>query len=278
VAKQRHQSTTGKVTKPRRVSGWFIFFLLTDLLVFGGFAIMYSESKGWEKELQNAVPVETVTPEMTGVVAITGTLTSRNPALDEHLASSYALLVKEDRRWSCNSRNCSYVTTMTTTVGDVNGLSVNGIPLQPSVFRLTDLTVPLHEGTLRNPDEEVENNRVLVVAPKETALSYAGVPNGDEVTILGQAEEGQLKPMSFPNGTDSVLYGGLPPYAPKDKPETIERGYVVGSSLDAIIAHEKNMQNDVIWTVLIVGLLLLPVTLLLAPWPKKQRGSRSLKR
>ncbi|MDT8977437.1 hypothetical protein RQP50_14460 [Paenibacillus sp. chi10] len=272
MTKLRHQSTTGKVTKPRRVSGWFIFFLLTDLLVFGGFAIMYSESNGWEKGLQNAVPVETVTPEMTGIVAITGTLTSRNPALDEHLASSYALLVKEDRRWSCNSRNCSYVTTMTTTVGNVNGLSVNGIPLQPSVFRLTDLTVPLHEGTLRNPNEEVENNRVLVVAPKETALSYGGVPNGEEVTILGQAEEGQLKPMSFPNGTDSVLYGGLPPYAPKDKPETIERGYVVGSSLDAIIAHEKNMQNDVIWTVLIVGLLLLPVTLLLAPWPKKQRG------
>jgi hypothetical protein len=272
VAKLRHQSTTGKVTRSRRVSGWFIFFLLTDLLVFGGFAIMYSESNSWEKELQNAVPVETVTPEMTGIVAITGTLTSRNPALDEHLASSYALLVKEDRRWSCNSRNCSYVATMTTTVGDVNGLSMNGIPLQPSVFRLTDLTVQLHEGTLRNPDEEVENNRVLVVAPKETAQSYAGVPNGEKVTILGQAEEGQLKPMSFPNGTDSVLYGGLPPYAPKDKPETIERGYVVGSSLNAIIAHEENMQNDVIWTVLIVGLLLLPITLLLAPWPKKQRG------
>ncbi|MCU6340294.1 hypothetical protein KW823_27670, partial [Enterobacter quasiroggenkampii] len=103
---------------------------------------------------------------------------------------------------------------------------------------MTDLTVPLHEGTLRNPDEEVENNRVLVVAPKETALSYAGVPNDEEVTILGQAEEGQLKPMSFPSGTDSVLYGGLPPYVPKDKPETIESGYVVGSSLNAIIAHE----------------------------------------
>ncbi|WP_268623487.1 hypothetical protein [Paenibacillus alvei] len=278
MTKLRHQGTTGKVTRSRRVSGWFIFFLLTDLLVFGGFAIMYSESNAWEKELQNAVPVETVTPEMTGIVAITGTLTSRNPALDEHLASSYALLVKEDRRWSCNSRNCSYVTTMTTTVGDVNGLSVNGIPLQPSVFRLTNLTVPLHEVTLRNPNEEVENNRVLVVAPKESALSYAGVPNGEEVTILGQAEEGQMKPMSFPNGKDSVLYGGLPPYAPKDKPETIERGYVVGSSLDAIILHEKNMQSDVIWTVLIVGLLLLPVTLLLAPWPKKQQGSRSLKR
>ncbi|SYX84314.1 hypothetical protein [Paenibacillus alvei] len=277
MTKLRHQSTTGKVTKSRRVSGWFIFFLLTDLLVFGGFAIMYSESSGWEKELQNAVPVETVTPDMTGIVAITGTLTSRNPALDEHLASSYALLVKEDRRWSCNSRNCSYVATMTTTVGDVNGLSVNGIPLQPSVFRLTDLTVPLHEGTLRNPDEEVENNRVLVVAPKETALSYAGVPNDEEVTILGQAEEGQLKPMSFPSGTDSVLYGGLPPYVPKDKPETIESGYVVGSSLNAIIAHEKNMQKDVIWIVLIVGLLLLPVTLLLAPWPKIQRGSRGLR-
>ena len=272
MTRPRHQGTTGKVTKSRRVSGWFIFFLLTDLLVFGGFAIMYSESNSWEKGLQNAVPVETVTPEMTGIVAITGTLTSRNPALDEHLASPYALLVKEDRRWSCNSRNCSYVATMTTTVGDVNGLSVNGIPLQPSVFRLTDLTVPLDEGTLRKPNEEVENNRMLVVAPKETALSYAGVPNGEEVTILGQAEEGQLKPMSFPNGTDSVLYGGLPPYAPKDKPEAIERGYVVGSSLNAIIAHEKNMQKDVIWTVLIVGLLLFPVTLLLAPWPKKQRG------
>lgn len=271
MSKQSQRDPQIRSNRERRVSWWFLFFLLADLLVFGGFAVMYSESIGWEKVLKNATPVKAISPETSGIVAVTGAIHSSAPAKDEYLAQSYALLVKEDRNWSCNSRKCRYVAVMTSTVSDVNGLSVNGIPLQPSVFRLTGLDLPLLD-SLRDSNQIVENNNILVVNPKETARSYAGVRDGDEVTVIGEAVDGQLKPMAFPAGTDSFLYAGLAPYAPKDMPERIERGYVVGTSLEAIIEHELNMQSSVIWTLLIVGLLLLPVTLLFAPWPKSRRS------
>lgn len=272
VTNQRHQGTQRKGTKTRKIRGWFLFFLLADILIFSGFAIIYSESKGWERDIKHAVAVQTITADTSGIVAIKGALKSSAPARDDDLTDSYAILVKEDRNWSCNSRKCRYVAVMTSTIGDVNGLSVNGISLQPSVFRLTGLEVPLLEGSLRDSDQTVENGNILVVSQKETARSYAGVRNGEEVTVIGEAVDGQLKPMAFPEGTDSVLYAGLAPYVPKDMPERIESGYVVGSSLEAIIEHELNMQNSVIWTLLIVGLLLLPVTLLFAPWPRSRRS------
>lgn len=272
MTNQRHRVTQRKGTEARKISGWFLFFLLADILIFSGFAIIYSESKGWERDIQNTIPVQEITANTSGLVAIKGTLTSSAPVRDEYLSDPYALLVKEERNWSCNSRKCRYVAVMTSTVGDVNGLSVNGIPLQSSVFRLTGLDVPLLGDSLRDSNHTVENGNILVVNPKETARSYAGVRDGEEVTVIGEAVDGQLKPMAFPEGTDSVLYAGLAPYAPKDMPERIDRGYVVGSSLEAIIEHELDMQNSVIWTLLIVGLLLLPVTLLFAPWPKSRRS------
>ncbi|WP_240464316.1 hypothetical protein [Paenibacillus apiarius] len=261
-------------TAKRGVSGWFIFFLIADLLVFGGFGLMYSESKGWENALEQAQEVQAIGPDTSGIVAVTGPMQSVLPARDEHLADDYALLVKQEREWSCNSRKCAYTIRYISTVGSTEGLTINGIPLMSSVYRLTDQPIILGEEVLSQSGQTVEDRQVLILEPKGKALSYEGIAWGQQVTVVGEAKEGKLVPMQFPNGSDAVTFAGMTPHHPSEEVEMPKAGYVVGDSLEAVRGHEAGMQHSLAWAALFAAVLFVPATLFTAPWPDRSRRRR----
>lgn len=244
--KRKHPKSS---KKKRTGEFWLKFLEGMGWFIFAGILLLYVDSSKRLSIIINAKPVAELSTDMSGIVRLEGPAFREKGVTDEGvIRNRFILLQKEHFRWECSRSSCDYKPDKNSGPEVWGGFNIHGLDVQAEQYYFYKSWLPLGVLTvepayLSKIYEEGTSRPLLEETYKSSAYGYHSVSSGEWITVIGQAMNGQLHPISYP-GTDNV-----------------QPVILIGDSVDGMISKEKGYRTGFMIIGSILLLLLLPKTI-----------------